>query len=511
MDSSRLVASVMGVAAISGLLMAISPLRPDPSVAAPVLPTIYHQTSVLSFGFGEGVLLSQHEIPVRLPTNLAALDTSAGLTAAMWGPHPGVLPAVVVSPSAPVLSAHFVHLKKTRQMVVPGLASGVVYPTSMRTQGYAIATLDQGGFGFTSPIVSPHAANGSVLAFIGEPTSQTQLSPASQHVNLGAGVVGSWYVQTAKWPDGTRASYVAAALLTWREGSDTYAVYESGMMATITACKGAMVAWARSMARTEITRIHPMSGSLTWFDNNHVNPTTGTGGRLISQEINLGPARRPGYTDQLGVGYRVTTRSVPIASSIAPAWSPSASNQPAPLLGSAASALHQQKVPVYLPHNVPFKPGVWPRLTLQTTPSSYLVDIQTSTFDLPLNTPYAVGQGLGWWYGTVGGSTQPFPKDPYGPINAQPVLVSRLTPTALGQFVDRHSNSTRGVYYAGIVVLPSGVKAHLSIEFAGDGNHTRISFKMGRFYYEVSNYHHVREALQMAESMVRVPQGTAQS
>lgn len=513
MYSSRLVASVTGAAAISGLLMVISPLRPNPSVVAPVLPTIYHQTGVLSLGFGEGVLLSQHRVPVRLPTNLSALDTSPGLTAAMWGPRPGILPNMVVSSTAPVLSARFVHLKKTRQMAAPSLAAGVVYPTTLRTAGYAVAILDQGGFGFKSPIVSSHAANGSVLAFIGEPTTQTQLRPARQRVNLGSGLVGSWYAQTAKLPGSAGAPYVVAALLTWREGPNTYAVYESGTMGlvTMTACKGALVVWARSMARTEINRVRPMSGTLTWFDNNHINPNTGRGGHLISQKIILGPAHRPGYTDQLGVGYRLTTHSLPVAASMAPPWPPSTPNQPAPILGSVVSALHNEIIPVYLPYDVPFKPGVWPRLTLQTTPSSYLVDIQSSTFDLPFNTPYAVGQGLGSWYGTVGGNAKPFPEYPYGPLNARPIVATQLTPTALGQFVNRQPTSPVGVHYSGIVVLSHGVKAHLSIEFAGDGNHTRVTFKLGRFYYEVSNYHHATEALQMAESMIRVPTDSAQS
>ncbi len=516
MYSFRLVASVVGAATISGLLMALSslqPVTPHPSVVAPVLPTVYRQTGILGFGFGEGVLLSQHRVPVRLPNNLSALDTSPGLIAAMWGTRPGILPDVVVSSKAPVLSANFIHLKKTPHMAAPGLAAGVVYPTSRRTEGYAIATLDQGGFGFKSPIVSPQAANGSVLAFIGEPTTLTRLSPARHHVALGSGLVGSWYAQTTKLSGSTGAPYVVAALLTWREGSDTYAVYESGTMgsATMATCKGAMVAWARSMARTDITQVRPMAGTLTWFDNNHINSTTGQGGRLIAQEIDLGPARRPGYTDRLGVSYRVTTHVLPVAARTAPAWTSSPPGHPASILRSVVPALQHEKIPVYLPHDVPWKPSKWPRLTIQSTPSSYGVDIQTSTFDLPLNTPYVVGQGLGSWYGTVAGSTTPFPQDPYGPLNARPVLATQLTPTVLGQFANHHPNSPYGAYYSGIVVLSNGIEAHLSIEFAGDGNHTHVTFKLGSFFYEVSNYHHATNALHMAESMVRVPTGSTQS
>lgn len=352
--------------------------------------------------------------------------------------------------------------------------------------------------------MSARHANGAVLAFIGEPTRDVRLGKSSYHVNLGHQLVGSWYVKTVRVAGSPPA--VSAALLTWREGADTYAIYETGMMglATVTSCQDALVLWAKTMAETHIKNVVPLSETLTGFDNVHVNPTTGTGGRLISQKVSLAPPHHHGYTDRGGIGYRVTSRSVPVTSSTAPPWPQPTSGQPSPVLGGVMKALQQEAFPVYLPQTVPFKTGFWPRLTLQSTATHYLVDIQTSTYHLPLNTPYEVGQGLGSWYGTVGGSTKPFSEVSYGPTNATPVPAGEVTRSSLKQFVSQHSSTSVDPYYSGIIVLAHGIRAHLSIMFAGDGDHTRLTFKIGRDYYEVSNYHHAIEAIKMAESMIRL-------
>ncbi len=140
----------------------------------------------------------------------------------------------------------------------------------------------------------------------------------------------------------------------------------------------------------------------------------------------------------------------------------------------------------------------WPRLTVNQSAHSYSIDIQLSQVDLPPNTPYAVGTGLGQILGSVqASSTSLYNTGWTPPKNNAPPVAQKITSALLWQ------HWAQG-YYRGVVILTNGIPATLEVDIGGDGGHTVVVFQQHGIFYSVGNYHSARAALQMAASMIPI-------
>ena len=465
-----------------------------PSVAAPEPPPLSHTTRNLDLVLGEGEALRQRAVPVRLPLTLEPL----------YPPPQDPIPpseqyfgTVVVSQAqAPQLSLALLTLPPvTEPRQMPALPKEKAFPVNRPVPGYAVILGPGPETVSTASLTSSTTGlTGIALAFIGEPTAWARLPPTARQIPLGQGLTASIYTARAVHVLGGGVA-TPAALLAWREGPDTYAIYSVGY----STAASTLSRLARSMARSLIRRPTSSSVDLREFiDTNVFWWDASFQGVLKTERIVVRPAGTPGYATRDGLGIRIGWTDRRVTASPAPPWpSPSAAN-PVPVLARALPDLASTGIPVRLPSFVPLQRGLWPRLDINAGPNSYSVFIRESAVNLPPNTAYAVGVGLEAWVGTVEGSRSPIvPNNVPATNDGPPVRQDQIT----GRWPAR--DVARG-YYRGLVVLTNGVTALLAVDMAGDGNHTEVLFREDGVYYEVGNYHSARLALKMAASMVGV-------
>lgn len=496
----RPLAWAAAAAVVASLVLAIPHLLALPT-SAPA--AAYHVTRDLDLVLGEGPALRQHTVPLRLPLSLEPLDAPTSSYSPRSLQYPNTL--VVSHAWAPPISGNLLTLPViSGAEPVPALAAGEAFPVTSRVPGYAVilgnaarsdGELPAGLLSHTTNL------NGSVLAFIGEPSASVTLPTSGVKVALGRGLDGEFYAATAVDGGGGHPA-IAAALLAWTEGPDTYAVYSAGFINPFDSRaeqKALLTDLARTMSRNLITRVTPITVRVRRFNDANVMWTTPQfHGVLETETVAIRAPGTPGYRTRDGLGVRITRGRRPITATRAPSWPTPASTDPVPALARALPYLSAVRIPVRLPAYVPLESRLWPRLTVNAAPDSYVVDIRESGVNLGPNTPYYVGLGLGSWVGSVEGSLSPIRLQGIGPaVNAPTVPADQVTSAWIGRYFPKG-------YYLGTIILPTGIKALMGVDFAGDGDHTAIVFKEQGTYYEVGNYHSARMALKMAESMVVV-------
>ncbi len=455
-------------------------------------PARYTHTSSLVLALGEGAALGQHAAAVRLPASLAPLSPLAlGLNSAANRYRTTL---VVARAWAPPLTGRLL------QMPAGGsLPRGQAFPVHQRVPGYAVVL----GVGTHSPAVTlapASALQGQVLAFIGEPSASASLpAHAASTVALPGGIVGYFY---AVRPLPHQVS-PPAVMLAWAENGDTYAIYAANYGGgSLAAQRQALTALAATMSQTHITQVVPMRRTLSLFrDTQGAWGTPSFGGVWDRWTVQLAAPGAAGYTTAGGIAYRVTRTGKTLASRRAPTWPQPTALRPVPVLEAAVPYLRASGVRVLLPADVPLQAGTWPRLNTTAGPSGYTVTIRETAVNLPPNTPYAVGLGLGQYLGRVRGSRSPlvaYNAPGLTTPDAPPVRASQITEAWLAR------RWAKG-YYRGTVILPGGVRAELLAVMAGDGDHSTVLFREHGTYYAVSNYHSARHAVAMAASMVPVP------
>lgn len=474
--------------------------------AAPTPAARHHGTQDLDLVLGEGPALLQHKVPVRLPLTLAPLDPPTSSPSPRSLQYPNTL--VVSHAWAPPISAQLLMLPLIAGAgPIPTLPDGHAFPGSSHIPGYAVILGSAArSTGLLPPGLLSRTANlhGNVLGFIGEPSSAASPPSSGVTVSLGSGLAGRFSMAKPVAVDGHQA--IPAALLTWHEGADTYAVYSAGFINPLNSGvqqQALLTALARTMSQSLITQVTPITVRIRRFSNSSVMWTTPQFHGVLEREtVAVRPPGTPGYHTQDGLGVRITLAKRLVPATRAPAWpSPSPAN-PVPALARAVPYLSSVHIPVRLPSDVPLLRGFWPRLAVSAAPSSYAVDIRETGVNLAPNTPYAAGLGLGSLVGTVEGSAQPLSLRGTGPANAPTIPARQVTSAWLAPYFAQG-------YYLGGVILPGGLKAMMYVDVAGDGDHTVIVFHDQGAYYEVTNNHSARMALAMAQSMVLVsPRGS---
>jgi hypothetical protein len=472
---------------------------PALSVApAPIAATAYRTTQNLDLALGEGILLTQRVVLVRLPPTLQPTSPPfLSAHPATWATLSTVLHATA---SAPPLSAAWLHLPRSKNPSgLPQLPNGVAFPVTAKTSGYAL-TLSWAQTPppfFHYPVVPSRQLSGQTLSFIGEPTTQVTLPPSISSIALGSGLTGHWYVIGPNTSLSPGTTIAAATLLTWQEGRDTYAIYNTGYLPTlaVTVQKQIMASLARTMSRTVIAEVAPLTRQFRYFDD-----LQWTHPELWQTTVQVAPSGARGFALKNHEGYRVQVVRTAISTSKPPPWPAPGPTDPTPVLRQVIPVLASVRIPVLLPADVPLPPSRWPRLTVNADAQGYNLEIETTPVNLAPNTPYAVSLGLASLLGTVQASTSSL-NNAWGVTmnsNAPLVPARDVTPTVLSQYA-------RDGSYRGPVVLSNGVRALLEVQLAGDGNHAWVIFQQGGVYYSVGNYHSVRSALAMAASMVPIP------
>ncbi len=480
------------------------------AVGAPRSPTgigrarrpLHHATRSLDLALGEGAALSQNAVPVRLPVTLEPLFNP---TRYPFPPTQTYFQTMVVGQAyaPPLTPALFNFPPAVQPGSIPSVARGEAFPVKLRVPGYAVilGTGSQMAGPVSLTATTAHLL-GIVLAFIGEPAGWAQLPPAAKHVPLGQGLAASIYSTRPAHVLGGTA--IAATMIVWQEGPDMYAIYSVGYSTSASV----LTRLARSMARTLIIRVTPATFHLREFLDTNVSWwNTSFQGRLKTETVQIQRAGTPGYIRRDDLGVRVESSVRRVTAHVAPPWPSPSRADPTPVLARALPYLKSMGIPIRLPAFVPLRSGLWPRLDMNTGPNSYAVFIRESAVNLPPNTLYAIGVGLGAWVGEVEGSRRPISPANVPPADAAPpVHQDRVT----GSWLRRYSKRD---YYWGTVILSNGVKALLIVDLAGDGDHTQVLFRERGIYYEVGNYHSARLALKMAASMVlvRSPGASARS
>ncbi len=493
----------LGYAAAAALVAAVGLAAPHfflPPTATPAAR--YHVTDDLDLVLGEGPALLQRTVPLRLPLSLEPLDapTSSPIPRSLQYPN-----TLVVSHAwAPPISGHLLSLPVLSGAgPVPTLPAGEAFPVTARVPGYAVilASAARSNGEVPAGVLSPtKSLNGNVLGFIGEPSSTANPLAAGVKVALAPGLTGHFY--TAKPVDGGGGHQaIPAALVTWVEGADTYAVYSAGFINPFDSRaqqQALLTNLAQTMSESLITRVTSITVRVRRFNDANVMWTTPQfKGVLETETVAVRAPGTPGYRTRDGLAVRIARGQRPVTATTAPSWPAPSPNDPVPALAGAVPYLSAVHIPVRLPSYVPLQRGLWPRLTVNAGASSYAVDIRETGVNLGPNTPYAVGLGLGSWVGTVEGSQRPIRLQGFGSVNAPTVPASQVTSAWLAQYFPMG-------YYLGTVILPGGARALMGVELAGDGDHTAIVFQDHSTYYEVTNYHSARMALRMAESMVPI-------
>ena len=470
--------------------------------SAPLPPMRYAATTSLLLALGEGRALSQSVVPVRLPSSLDALSA----------PNPFMprlsryLQSTVVSEAwAPPITPSLLKLPPPgRGGDIPGPLAGTAFPVDGRVPGYTVI-LGTGAaeHNLSPPLATVKALQGVELAFMGEATPHSAMGKPTRRLILPDGVSASYYAAPAVQPLGSAASYVPAALLMWAEGPNTYALYESGYgvpAVPANASLHVLAALANTMSQSHITQVSRVTRKLRLFaDTGSDWYSTRFSAPLITETVETGPPGTPGYTTRNRVGIRIVRQSIALHGTRSPFPEVPTASNPWPALSPAIPYLKSAGVPVLLPAVVPLPPGLWPRVEVAANRSGYAMQIAESAVNLPPNTAYQVGQGLGSLFGSVRGSRTPIASGyGVGPPNAPPVPLAAVTGAWL------RARWPAG-YYHGTVTLGNGLPALLLVTFAGDGDHTTVLFREQGVYYAVGNYHSARQALAMANSMVAVP------
>lgn len=494
----------LGYAAAAAVVAAVALAMPhllSLPTAAPA--ATYHVTRDLDLVLGEGPALQQHTVPLRLPLTLAPLDSPTSSPSPRSLQYPNTL--VVSHTWAPSISGQLLTLPVISGAgPVPTLPAREAFPVTSRVPGYAVilgSAARSNGEVPVSLLSHTESLSGSILAFIGEPSASARPLASGTKVALGRGLTGYFYAAPAMDGGGGHLA-VPAALLTWAEGADTYAVYSAGFINPFDSRaqqQALLTDLARTMSRSLITRVTSITVHVRRFNDANVMWTTPQfKGVLETETVAIRAPGTPGYPTRDGLGVRITRGQRPTTATRAPAWPSPSPKDLVPALASAVPYLSAVHIPVRLPSYVPLQPGLWPRLTVNAAPNSYAVDIRETGVHLGPNTPYETGLGLGSWVGTVEGSGQPIRLQGFGPVNAPTVPASQITSAWLAQYFPKG-------YYLGTVILPGGARALMGVELAGDGDHTAMVFREHGTYYEVTNYHSARMALRMAESMVVIP------
>lgn len=486
-------------AVVAAVGLGIPHLFPPPATTP---AASYHGTRDLDLVLGEGPALLQHTVPLRLPVSLEPLDPPTSSPRPRTSQYPNTL--VVSHPWAPAISAHLLTLPVLSGAgPIPTLPAGEAFPATSRAPGYAVilgSAARSNGLMPTALLSRTQGLHGSVLAFFGEPSSASGPLAGGVAVPLGSGVLGRFYAAKPVNGGGGHQA-VPAALLTWPEGVDTYAVYSAGFINPFDTARqqqALLTALARTMSHSLITGVTPTVVRIRAFRDANVTWTTPQfKGVLETETVAIRAPGTPGFQTQDGLGVRITQARHPVAATRAPDWSSPSPAGPVPALAAAVPDLSAVHIPVRLPADVPLQQGLWPRLTVNAAPHSYAVDIRETGVNLPPNTPYRVGLGLGSWVGTVEGSNRPITLQAWGHPNAPTIPARQFTSAWLAQYFSKG-------YYLGTIILPGGLRARMFVDVAGDGDHTALVFHEQGTYYEVTNYHSARKALAMAESMVRV-------
>lgn len=492
-----------GYAAAAAVMAAVGLATPHlfPRPAATPAPRS-HVTRDLDLVLGEGPALQQHTVPLRLPLSLEPLDAPTSSPSPRSLQYPSTL--VVSHAWAPSISGHLLTLPVVSGSgPIPTLPAGEAFPGTSRVPGYAVIlgnAVRSNGLVPAGLLAHTKRLHGSVLAFIGEPSSAASPLAGGVTLALASGLTGHFY--TAKPVDaGYGHQAVPAVLLTWTEGADTYAVYSAGFinpLASAAQQQAVLADLARSMSQSLITRVTPLTVHVRRFNDANVMWTTPQfHGVLETETVAVRAPGTPGYRTLDGLGVRITQGQRPTTATSGPAWPSPSPNDPVPVLAGAVPYLSAVHIPVRLPSYVPLQRGLWPRLTVNAAPNSYAVDIRETGVHLAPNTPYAVGLGLGSWVGTVEGSRRPIALQALGPVNAPTVPARQVTGAWMARYYSKG-------YYLGTVILPGGLRVQMFVDVAGDGDHTAITFHQHGTYYEVTNYHSARMALRMAESMVLI-------
>ncbi len=493
----------MGYAAAAAVMAAVGLATPHLFPRPTATPAArYHDTEDLDLVLGEGPALLQHTVPRRLPLSLEPLDVPTSSPSPRSLQYPQTL--VVSHAWTPPISGHLLSLPVVSGSgPIPTLPAGEAFPVTSRVPGYSVIlgnAARSNGLGPAGLLTRTKSLHGSVLAFIGEPSSAVRPLAGGVKVALGSGLSGHFY--TAKPVDtGGGHQAIPAALVTWAEGADTYAVSSADFINPLDSAaqqQALLTDWARTMCQSLITRVTPITVRVRRFNDANVMWTPPQfQGVLETETVAIRASGTPGYRTLDGLGVRIAQGQRPISATTAPSWPAPSPSDPVSALARAVPYLSAVHIPVRLPSYVPLQRGLWPRLTVNAGTSSYAVDVRESGVNLAPNTPYEVGLGLGSWVGTVEGSRQPMPLQGLPPVNAPSVPTSQVTSAWLTPFLSKG-------HHLGTVILPGGVRALMYVDAAGDGDHTVIVFHDRNTYYEVTDYPSARMALRMAESMVLI-------
>ncbi len=442
------------------------------------------QTIPVPLAFSEGVLLRQHAVPVRLPTQVKFLS-------------PQSLPVVLARDSAPAITRRLLHLAHYNPK---NLETTSKLPEDIAQPGYFVMMGDAMPMAYQWPLVSRNQFGTTGFAIIGVPSRWAHLPTSHVRIRLATGVLASWYAgaKTDGWP--------TDALVVWKQDGDTYAILaDNPTGVALSQIKPDMIAMARSMAtHSPVSSVGRAIVGDRYFDNLH--PTGKTAGMLVTQSLRVAPPGTPGYHTQDGVGWRVTRRESPIPRTPPPPYTRSAMD-PFPGLGSVLAALHRSStIPVFLPTVTPYTNdhrGGWPWLSDTIDRGGYAVQMQLTTGKIPPNTVEMLDNfGLSGVLGVVAAGNQ------VRQANMGGVTKGRLTApgVTVAQFQQPgwfEHHLVNGVY-RGHVTLPDGRTALVVSDAAGDGNHTFVEFYMDGVPYGIGAYHSAMLAVQMAASMTRM-------